>query len=276
MGGGGGYRGRGGRGGRADRKGRQMDRRSAGRFPNDRSQQKKDGSGKFNYGKEIDDYSNPAPDQTNAETNPTVDDVKPADADASKETEAVPDGEAPKTEEEPVVEREKTEEELEAEREAAYIGLDEYEKIRGRLEDDLNVEVREAQNDETQFACQEMEKQEEEDVFDFGSLKKAASQRGKKKKTKKITRLHLDEFSPFQSTRNTRLLEGFGGGGRGRGRGRGRGFGGRGRGGYNRSYDDGAYSQENAPTQNTDNQQSENTPDQSQAQDQSFPTLPTQ
>merc|ERR1711994_729206 len=70
--GGGGYRGRGGRGGRADRKGRQMDRRSAGRFPNDRSQQKKDGSGKFNYGKEIDDYSNPAPDQTNAETNPTV------------------------------------------------------------------------------------------------------------------------------------------------------------------------------------------------------------
>merc|ERR1719189_3001673 len=163
-----------------------MDRRSAGRFPNDRSQQKKGGSGQYNYGKEIDDYSNPSPDQTNAETNPTVDDVKPGDADASKETEAVPDGEAPKTEEEPAVEREKTEEELEAEREAAYIGLDEYEKIKGRLEDDLNVEVREVQNDEAQFACQEMEKQEEDDdVFDFGSLKKAASQRGKKKKDKK-------------------------------------------------------------------------------------------
>merc|ERR1712113_1009476 len=35
-----------------NRRGREMDRRSQGRFPNNRGQQKRDGAGKFNYGKE--------------------------------------------------------------------------------------------------------------------------------------------------------------------------------------------------------------------------------
>merc|ERR1719150_3500537 len=191
-------------------------------------------------------------------------------------------GEDKKAEDEPP--REKTEEELEAEKEAAYIGLDEYEKRRGKLDDDVSLSRRKVKNDEKQFACKKMKKKvEDTDMFDFSALKKAAQQpkkKGKKKKGQKITRMHLDQFSPFQSTRNTRLLEGFG-------RGRGRGRGGYDR--YNDRYNDrnndryndrnnedngGNLQDNNDPEQNKE--QPGLTVDQNATENSSFPTLPTE
>merc|ERR1712168_1188318 len=43
----------------------------------------------------------------------------------------------------------------------------------------------------------------------------------KKKKKQKVPTIHLDEFQPFKSARDTGLIEGFSRRGRGRGRGRG-------------------------------------------------------
>jgi len=298
---GGGYEGRRGRRGGYDssRRGREMDRRSQGRYPNNRGQQKKDGSGKFNYGREdenLQDTQQDWDDKVGEEENDgqlAMDNTKSGDADAQNESK--PDNEGDDQNAEDAPPREKTEEELEAEKEAAYIGIDEFEKKRGRLDDDVQLSRREVENDEKQFACTKMVKKEDDsDIFDFGAMKKAtkppltkkALKKLKKKKgakaKNKVTRMHLDEFSPFRSTRNTRLIEGFGGRGRGRGRGgRGRGRG-RGRGGYNndRNYDrnDRYENQDsNVPDVNkTEADQTTVTADSNAPEDSSFPTLPTE
>merc|ERR1712113_1322603 len=185
---------RGGHGG--NRRGRGMDRRSQGRFPNNRGQQKRDGAGKFNYGKEDEnpqDTQQDWDDNVGEEKNGEVAmENNAGDAADTQQTESKADeegGEDKKAEDEPP--REKTEEELEAEKEAAYIGLDEYEKRRGKLDDDVSLSRRKVKNDEKQFACKKMKKKvEDTDMFDFSALKKAAQQpkkKGKKKKGQKIT-----------------------------------------------------------------------------------------
>merc|ERR1719397_1229091 len=109
-----------------------------------------------------------------------------------------------------------------------------------------NLKIREAKNDDSQFkACASLEKDDEDEGFDFSACKKTKGRKNKKKKKQKVTTIHLDEYQPFAAARDTGLIEGFGRrGGRGRGRGgrgrggrgrgRGRGFGGRGRGFGNR------------------------------------------
>lgn len=219
--------GRGGRGGRGGARGgkREFDRHVPG--TGRRETQKRDGSGKYNWGAEgeQDENERPRRNRDNQRRNNDQQTEKPAaEATPAVEGETAPEGEAA-----PAAEAAAPEEPVEQEPEQlTYAEYRESQKAKAPEED--STVVRKVQNDDSQFkAAATFEKVEDDEgkEYELGMGGKKPKKGKKKAATNKV---NIDEFMKDSNQRR--------GGGRGRGRGGGPRGGGRGNRGARLTMDD--------------------------------------